>query len=195
MCEIKTKQFNEDLLEKRVIHLNGDIAESDAKRISTAILWLNVKNENEPITLYLESQGGGVLSGLDIYDIVRHSKAPVIGIVRRRANSMAAVILQACTIRKAYEHSDILIHNVQVRKDLGKLLKGNLEKELEESIKNQESIIEILAWRTKQPVDLIRQKCDEEKSMSPEEARTFGLIDEVICFKPLNEYQNAVLVS
>jgi ATP-dependent protease ClpP protease subunit len=108
---------------------------------------------------------------------------------------MAAVILQGCAIRRAFEHSEILIHNVRVRKDLGKLLKGNLEKELEESIKTQESIIEILAWRTKQSVDLIRQRCDEEKSMSPEEARTFGLIDEVICFKPINEYQNAVLVS
>lgn len=98
-----------------------------ARDAGKAIVWLNAINKKE-ITLYIDSGGGEVQAGLDIYDMIKHSKAPVTGIVYRKANSMASVILQACVKRKAFENAEIIIHDISIRKSLSELLKRNIKK-------------------------------------------------------------------
>lgn len=114
MEEINRDKFMDDLLRKRLIYLDGEVTHDMAKRIGSSILWLNAEDDTSEIILYINSSGGKVAAGLHLYDIVKHSKAPVTGIVYRLANSMAAIVLQACKKRKALRHSEIVLHNILV---------------------------------------------------------------------------------
>lgn len=179
MDEMTRERFQDDLLKKRTLYLDGDTTQEIAKEIGTAILWLNALDDASEITLYINSSGGSVSAGLDIYDIIRHSKAPVTGIVFRCANSTASIILQACKTRKALRHSEIVLHNIKINKEWHEF-EENLEEALRGTKKNQESVYRILYERTgRSMVDVIKV-CREAKEMTPEEAKEFGLIDEII---------------
>jgi ATP-dependent Clp protease protease subunit len=178
MDETMNNRFNEDLLNKRTIYLCGEINPREANRVGKLVLWLNAKSEVEPITLYITS-GGCVDSGMDLYDIIRDSKAPIQGKVYRMAASMAAVVLQACRPRFALKHAEITIHNMTVRKAVSEL-EEEFEKTMGESKRMQQEIYEIFSLTTGKTVEEIKQKCKEDKAMTAEEAKTFGLLDEVV---------------
>ena len=130
MCQIDEMYrdiFVNDLLKNRTLYIDGEVTHDTAKRIGASILWLNAIDNSKDITLYLNSTGGSVTASLDFYDIVRYSKASITGIVYRLANSMAAIILQACQNRKALKHSQIVIHNIKVNKEWHEF-EANLEK-------------------------------------------------------------------
>lgn len=179
MDEITRENFRNDLLKKRTLYLEGEIIYRDAREIGESILWLNAVDDLREITLYINSSGGSVSAGLDIYDIIRHSNAPVTGIVYRFANSMATVILQACTTRKALKHSEIVIHHIKINKEWHEF-DENLEEALADTKRDQESIYEIFARRTGRSLEEIKRICREAKTMFADEARGLGLIDEVI---------------
>jgi ATP-dependent Clp protease protease subunit len=174
--ELETR-FIKDLLEKRIIYLEGDIDGDSASKIGKGVVWLNVLGEQE-IVLYIDSNGGYVSAGLDIYDIIRHSRAPVVGVVYRRANSMASVILQACQRRKAMRHSELALHDITTPP----LTLADLEDQ--EKLKNtrraQEEIYQIINQRSGMAVEEVRKICKEGKKLSADEALGLGLIDEVI---------------
>lgn len=182
MCQIddmNREKFLNDLLKKRTLYLEGEITHSDAKEIGRSILWLNAQDDLKEISIYINSSGGKVDAGLDLCDIVRHSKAPVTGIVYRLANSMASIILQACKIRKALRNSQIVLHNIRLTEEWHKL-EENLEKILQDVKRDQQVIYEILAKRTGKSIEEIIKTCREAKEMTADEAKEFGLIDEVI---------------
>ncbi|MBI3609970.1 MAG: ATP-dependent Clp protease proteolytic subunit [Nitrospirae bacterium] len=178
MGETIIKQFDEDLLKRRRIYLYGDITTNEANKIGRSIIWLNAQNEVDPITLYISSPGGCTDAGLDIYDMIKHSKAPIVGMVYRMASSMAAVILQACRPRIAFRNTEILIHSVSVRKNLSEL-EENIEVAMAETRKKQEEIYNILTSSTGRTIEEIKQKFKEDKAMTAEDAKKFGLIDEI----------------
>lgn len=175
-----SKKLFEDLLLKRVLYLEGEINSDKAAIIGQAIIWLNTLDSKGEITLYIDSGGGDALAGLDIYDIIRHSQAPVIGIVYRRAFSMAAVILQACEVRKAMEYSELALHDISVTRRLSELMEGKLEEVLKGTLQRQESIYEIFRHRSRLTIEEIKAFCKTYKSLSALEAKEFGLIDEII---------------
>lgn len=182
MCQrddMTRERFMNDLSKKRTIYLEGEIVYTDAKEIGKSILWLNAQDDSSEITLYINSSGGSVKSGLDLYDIVRHSNAPITGIVYRLANSMASIILQACKTRKALRHSEISLHNIRFTEEWHKL-EENLEKALKDVKRDQQALYEILAKRTGKPIEEIIKVCRESREMTAEEAKEFGLIDEII---------------
>lgn len=179
MDEITREKFMNDLLRKRTLYLEGELIHRDAREIGESILWLNAVDDLKEITLYINSSGGSVTAGLDIYDIIRNSNAPVTGIVYRSANSMATVVLQACKIRKALKHSGIVIHNIKINKEWHEF-EENLEKALADTKRDQESIYEIFVKRTGRSLEEIKRACRETKTMLADEAKKFGLIDEVI---------------
>lgn len=181
MDKMTEERFLNDLLNKRIVYLEGEICYEEAKRIGAVIIWLNAQNDSNEITLYVRSYGGSVSAGLDIHDIVRHSKAPITGIVYSSANSMATVVLQACKRRKALRHSEITIHNIKINyyKEWH-VFEDNLEEALRDTKRMQQRIYEILAERTGRTIEDIKKVCRESKTMSAEEAKEFGLIDEVI---------------
>jgi ATP-dependent Clp protease protease subunit len=182
MCiidEMTQEKFKTELLKKRTIYLEGEVTSKMVKEIGASILWLNGQDDTSEITLYIRSSGGNVPAGLDIYDIVKHSKAPVTGIVFSYANSMAAIILQACKIRKALKHSQIVIHNIEIKEEWHKF-EEDLEKTSRDTKRDQQHIYEILSERTGKNIGEVKQACRERKIMTAEEAKEFGLIDEII---------------
>lgn len=179
MDEITREKLMDDLLKMRVIYLDGEVTQSMSKRIGSSILWLNAIDDSKEITLYINSSGGSVSAGLDIYDIIRHSKAPVTGIVFRCANSMASIILQGCKIRKALKHCQIILHNIKAEQEWHKF-EEDLEKALHDTKKDQQAMYDILAERTNRNMKEIKKVCKESKEFRSEEAKEFGLIDEII---------------
>lgn len=185
MCDDSVKEmkmrFVKDLLEKRTIYLKGEIDGTMAAETGAAIIWLNARDETKEIIIYIDSGGGNVPAGLDIYDAVKHSKAPTHGIVYRKANSMACIILQACTKRLAMRHSEIVIHNVTIKPYKTHDFKEDcLAKTLAEISKVHERNNKILAERAGRTIEEIEKKCIEDVSMAAEEAKEFGLIDEIV---------------
>lgn len=173
-------RFEKDLLKKRTLYLIDEIDSGVADRLSAGILWLNAKNKDE-ITIYINSLGGGVAAGLDIFDIINHSKAPITGIVYRQANSMAIIVLQACKKRKAMKHSVFSFHNLRmnIRKEWDEYEK-TMEKNLQDIKKDQEDYNNIIFQRSGIKIEIIEQWCKEKKVLSVEEALSFNLIDEII---------------
>lgn len=118
------------------------------------------------------------MAGLNIYDAVKHSRAPVTGIVLKRAFSMAVTVLQACKTRKALKHSHIFIHNIEITDEWHKF-EENLEKKLEDVKVDQENINRLIAERSGAPIEVIQALTRNGTMLMPEEAKRIGLIDEV----------------
>lgn len=179
------KAFNpdralEDLLSKRIIYLSGDINAEIANKFGKAVVWLNAQSSKKPISLYIDSAGGLVSAGLDIYDMVRHSKASITGIVYRRAYSMASVILQGCASREALPNAELLVHSIR----LNELPLSNVEEDIDKALNRsrvmQEAINEILKNRTGLSTATIKRMNRENKYMSAQEALACGLIDKIL---------------
>lgn len=182
---MNNEAVQEVLLKKRIIYLNGRVNDSEAQRISEAIVVLNAQS-NAAITLYINSGGGSVDAGLAIYDIVRHSVAPIVGIVQQKAHSAASVVLQGCRTRKALKHAQIIVHNGSITVVDKKIdeIEADIEKEIrtlfEDSIKKRALMRAIYAERTGRSVEEIKQICLADKAIYADEAKDLGLIDEVI---------------
>lgn len=185
MAENKTDelqlQFDLELLEKRTIFLMGEVNGPKANKIGQAILWLNVKDSDKPIYFYINSVGGSIPSGFDICDIIRHSKAKVIGLVYRQANSMASVILQACGVRKAMRNSTLFLHNIILTVEGGiHEIEEKVKKAVAESNEDQQKIYHSLAEKTKVSPDEIAEICTKRTKLSAQKSFELGLIDEII---------------
>lgn len=173
------KEFLEVMLESRRIYLEGDIYGDTVQKIEKMIIGLNAKDERE-ILLYINSGGGSVRTGFDLYDIIKHSKAPVIGMVVGRADSMAGIILQACHLRRALSHSTFYLHYSQINlcKEWNEFA-AEAEKIIKGAETNQEEIWKIFAQRGID-IEKIKKLCSEKKNLSAQEAKELGLIDEII---------------
>ena len=163
-----------ELLEKNILEITGGI-EANEKMffyVEEAILRLTAKGSPE-IEIYIRSPGGSVFTALNIYDILRYYKGKKTGIVVGYAASMAAIILQACDVRKAYRYSEILIHHIatdNVSLDIMRSKEGmaRLKLRLE---KSQEGQYLILSQRTGKTISEIRKECAKNKGMDPERAK------------------------
>lgn len=181
------KQFVDDLLKKRIIYLQGEIVSSLAADIGKAIVWLNAQDGDKEITLYIDSGGGGVTAGLDIYHMIKHSKSQVTGIVYRTANSMASVILQACAKRQALKSSEFVLHYttsrpiVRINRDtVEELIDKNIRKTLEISLSQMRQILQIYMERSGMLLSNVKRLLREGKTLDTDETLKLGLIDEII---------------
>lgn len=183
--------FNEELLKNRQLYLR-EVDSKSTLWILSSLTYLNARSKNDPIELHINSIGGGARQGLNLCDKIRLSDAPVIGIVSGAANSIAAVILQACHVRKITRNSVVGVHNISKDSvDLSMLPPNEknlwgvedwerIKKILAPGFEAERKIIKIFAERTKrEPVEIIHA-LNKGKDFSAEEALEFGLIDEVI---------------
>lgn len=173
-------EMQEDLLSKRILYLSGEINSEMASKFGKAVVWLNAQESEEDITLYIDSNGGAVTPGLDIYDMIRHSKAPITGIVYRRAYSMASVILQGCVHRYALPHAEILVHGIR----LGELSLIDIEDDIDKTLKRsralQHAVNEIYKNRIGCSIKIIQRMNRLNERVSAQEALAQGLIDKLI---------------
>ncbi len=167
------------LLEERIIFLAGTVTDMNANVVIAQMLYLVSKDPKRDIKLYINSPGGSVTAGLAIYDTMQYLKCPVSTICIGLTASMAAIILAAGTKGKrfALPNAEILLHQVSGGTQ-GQATE--IEITAKQIIKIKGSINQILSKHTGQPIDRVEKDTDRDFYLTAEEAKAYGLIDEVI---------------
>lgn len=166
------------LLKERIIFLGDAIEDHVANLVIAQLLFLESEDPEKDISLYINSPGGVVTAGLAIYDTMQYVRAPVSTICIGMAASMAAVLLAAGTKGKRYAlpNSRIMIHQGSGG------YRGNAPDAFIQ-VKEWEHLVrvnhEILARHTGQPFEKIVKDTERDYFMSPEQARDYGIIDQV----------------
>jgi len=173
------------LLRERIVFLGGPIVDPVANSVIAQLLFLASKDPKKDIQLYINSPGGILTSALAIYDTMQYIKCPISTVCIGSAASGAAVLLAAGTKGKRYSlpNAQILLHQVAVSGVSGEAIE--VEIAAKQIIKLKEKINKILAKHTEQPLEKIEKDTDRDFYLSAEEAKEYGLIDEVI--KPKEE--------
>jgi ATP-dependent Clp protease protease subunit len=166
------------LLKERIIFLGDTIEDHIANLVIAQLLFLESEDPEKDISLYINSPGGVVTSGLAIYDTMRYLKAPVSTICIGQAASMGAVLLAAGATGKRYAlpNSRIMIHQGSGG------YRGNtpdVEIQVKEMLHLSDRLLHILADHTGQDYDKVRRDSERDYFLSAEEAKEYGVIDEV----------------
>lgn len=174
------------LLKDRIIFIGSPINDSLANLIIAQILFLESEDPDKDIHLYINCPGGVVTSGLAIYDTIQYVKPDVSTLCMGQAASMGALLLAAGTSGKrfALPHSRMMIHQ-----PLGGFQgqAADIEIQAKEILKLRSKLDSILAKHTGLSLKKIQEDTDRDYFMSSEEAKTYGLIDEVVTYRPKKE--------
>ncbi|MFO0581585.1 MAG: ATP-dependent Clp endopeptidase proteolytic subunit ClpP [Anaeromyxobacter sp.] len=167
------------LLKDRIVFLGTPVDDDVANVIIAQLLFLESEDPDKDISLYINSPGGSVTSGLAIYDTMQYVKPQVSTICLGQAASMGAFLLAggAAGKRFAVPNARIMIHQ-----PLGGFSgqATDIEIQAKEILRIKAKLNEILAKHTKQPVERIEKDTDRDNFMGPGEAKEYGLIDQVI---------------
>ncbi len=167
------------LLMDRIIFLGSGIDDNVANIIVAQLLFLDAEDPERDIFMYINSPGGGVYSGMAIYDTMQHLRAPVSTFCVGMAASMGAVLLSAGAKgkRSALPNSRIMIHQPSGG---SQGTAADIEIAAQEILHIREKLNLLIAKHTGQPVETIQKDADRDRFMSPQEAVEYGLIDQVI---------------
>ncbi len=170
------------LLKERIIFISDEINDVTASLVVAQLLFLEAEDPDKDIQLYINSPGGSITSGFAIYDTMQYIKPDVSTICIGMAASMGAFLLAAGAKGKrfALPNAEIMIHQ-----PLGGT-RGQAEDikiHAERILKSRDQINKILSDRTGQPLEKIERDTDRDNFMSAEEAKKYGIIDEVIVKK------------
>lgn len=167
------------LLKDRVLFIGTPIDDTVANLIIAQMLFLQMEDSSKDINIYVNSPGGSVTAGLAIYDTMRFVKCDVATYCVGQAASMGALLLAAGTKGKRFSlpHSRVMIHQpwggVQGAA-------SDISIHAKEILHMREKINQILSFHTSQPLEKIEKDTDRDYFMSAEEAKNYGLVDEVI---------------
>lgn len=167
------------LLKDRIIFLGGPVDGDTSNSIIAQLLFLAAEDPKKDIFLYINSPGGSVTDGMAIYDTMQFVKPDVSTICLGMAASMGAVLLAGGAKGKRYAlpNSRVMIHQV-----LGGASgqASDIEIHAKEILRWKQKLNEILSKHTKQKLDKVHKDTDRDFFMEAEEARNYGLIDEVL---------------
>jgi ATP-dependent Clp protease protease subunit len=174
------------LLKERIIFMVGPVNDGVASLICAQLLFLESENPNKDIAFYINSPGGIVTSGLAIYDTMQYIRPPVSTLCIGQAASMGSLLLTAGAQGKRYTlpNSRIMIHQPSGG------FQGqatDIEIHAKEILQTRTRLNEIYAKHTGQTVKVIEEAMERDKFLSPDEAKTFGLIDDVVQNRPPRE--------
>ena len=174
------------LLKERIIFIGTAIDDTVASLVIAQLLFLEAEDPEKDIFIYLNSPGGYVTAGLGIYDTMQYVKPDVATICMGQASSMGALLLAAGAAgkRSALPHARIMIHQ-----PLGGAQgqATDIEIATKEILTQRERLNEILANHTGQSIDKIAKDTDRNFFMSSEDAKAYGIIDEVLVREPANK--------
>ena len=175
---IKNSDIFSMLLSERIVFLTGEINDQLASLIISQILYLQAINQQERINIYINSPGGEVNAGLEIYDVIKTCPCPVSTIGIGLCASMGALLLSSGTkgLRFAYENCEIMIHqplggtngqvsDLEIMTKRFSILKDNLN--------------QILSKNTSQPIEKVARDCDRNFFLSAKDAMEYHLIDDI----------------
>ena len=166
------------LLEDRIIFLTGEIDDNTANIVVAQLIYLEGKNPDKDISLYINSPGGSVSAGLAIYDTINYINCDVSTICIGLASSMGAFLLSSGTKGKRYAlpNSEIMIHQ-----PLGgaKGQASDIQIQANQIQKIKHKINDILSKQTGKPYEQIEKDTDRDFYMTAEQAKEYGLVDEI----------------
>lgn len=167
------------LLKDRIIFIGTPIDDMVANLIIAQLLFLQMESPEKDINVYINTPGGSVTSGLAVYDTMQFVKSDVNTYCVGQASSMGAVLLAAGRPGKRYAlpHARIMIHQ-----PWGGIqgAASDISIQATEILKLRAKLEEIIAKHTKQPLEKIQKDTDRDFFMSAEEAKAYGIVDEVI---------------
>ncbi len=171
------------LLKERIIFLTGGVDDAVASLICAQFLFLESENPSKDISLYINSPGGIVTSGLAIYDTIRYIRPEVSTVCVGQAASMGSLLLSCGAEGKRYAlpNSRIMMHQPSGGAQ-GQA--SDIEIQAREIISLRERLNKIYVEHTGQKLSVIEEAVDRDRFMSPTEALKFGLIDEVVKSRP-----------
>lgn len=175
--------IDELLLENRVVFLIGEINPASAARVMMQMLYLDKQKSGQDIHLYINSPGGAVDDTLALYDTMRFLGSPVSTYCLGRAYSGGAVLLTAGAKGKRFilPHAKVMIH--QPYGGVGGQAE-DIRIQAEQIIKSKNELIKILARHTGQTEDQVRKDGERDKYFDADQAKAYGLVDEVIAEPP-----------
>ena len=167
------------LLKERVIFLTGEVEDHMANLIVAQLLFLESEEPNKDINIYINSPGGSVTAGMAIYDTMQFVKPDIRTLCVGQAWSMGAFLLAGGTAgkRAALPHARVMIHQ-----PLGGFRgqASDIQIHAQEILKIKHTLNERLAFHTGQPMERIEKDTDRDNFMSAEEAKAYGLVDDVL---------------
>ncbi len=167
------------LLKDRIVFIGTPIDDQVANLVIAQLLFLQSEDADKDVFLYINSPGGVVSAGLAIYDTMQYIKPDVSTICIGMAYSMGAVLLAggAANKRFALPHANILIHQ-----PMGGMQgqASDIQIHAKEILRTREVLNGILAQHTRQPIERVQQDTDRDFFMTPEQAKAYGLIDDII---------------
>jgi ATP-dependent Clp protease, protease subunit len=174
------------LLKERVIFITGPIEDYGASLITAQLLFLEAENPKKEIHMYINSPGGLVTAGLAIYDTMQYIRPPVQTFCIGQAASAASLLL--CAGKKgerfALPNARIMVHQPSASY-YGQA--ADIARHAQEIVKLKRRLNEIYAKHTGQTVEAIEKMLDRDTYMNAEEARNFGLLDQVMARRPESE--------
>jgi ATP-dependent Clp protease protease subunit len=172
------------LLENRIVFLQGEIYTANANDVVMKFLYLQSENRRKDIHFYLNSPGGDVVSTLAIYDTMQILSCAVATYCVGETSSGAAVLLTGGTKGKRYAlpHARVMLH--QPYGGVGGQV-SDIEIQANEILRNRQMLNEILAFHSGQEIDRIAKDTDRDFFLSAEEAKAYGLVDEILKKPPV----------
>jgi ATP-dependent Clp protease protease subunit len=167
------------LLKERIVFIGTAIDDLLADVVVAQILFLQYENKNQDIQVYINSPGGSVTAGLAIYDVMQYVRCPVMTVCVGQAASMGAILLTAGSKGKRYSlpHSRIMIHQPWGG---AQGTASDMERQVNEILRLKEICYDILQKHTGKPRDAVVKDADRDFFMSAQQAKEYGLVDEVI---------------
>jgi len=171
------------LLKERIVFIGTPIDDGIASLVIAQLIFLESEDPDKDISVYINSPGGTVSAGLAIYDTMQYVRPDVATICIGMAASMGAVLLAGGTAgkRAALPNSRIMIHQpwggVQGTA-------SDISIQAEEILRTKKRLNELLAFHCGKPVDAVEKDTDRDRYMSAEEAKAYGLIDNIYVKKP-----------
>jgi ATP-dependent Clp protease protease subunit len=174
------------LLKERIVFLGTPIDDQMANLVMAQLLHLESEEPDKDINIYINSPGGDITSLFAVYDTMQYIKPDVSTIVMGQAASAAAVLLAAGTRGKRYAlpHSRVLIHQPHGQAG-GQAV--DIEIQAKEILRYRQLLDELLAEHTSQPLEKVKKDTDRDFIMTAEQAKEYGIIDEVITSRKLAE--------
>ena len=166
------------LLEDRVVFLSGQVTNELANLVVAQLIYLESKDPTKDISLYINSPGGEVTAGMAIYDTMRYIRCDVSTICIGMAASMGAFLLASGAKGKrfALPNSEIMIHQV-LGGSQGQA--SDVEIQTKQWLKTKQTLTKLLAENVGKPVSVVEKDTDRDNYLTAEEAKEYGIIDQV----------------
>ena len=176
------------LLNDRIIVLSEDVNDTSASLVVAQLLYLEGQDPDKDISLYINSPGGSISAGMAIHDTIQYIKCDVSTICMGMAASMGAFLLASGTKGKrfALPNAEIMIHQPLIAGGQGGGLSGqatDIKIHADHIIRTRAKMNRLLSEYTGQPLEKIQLDTERDHYMTPEEAKEYGLIDEVIAHR------------